>query len=90
MIDDLFPDMKKTIPTPPPVKQKTLNGERYHRAMHRRFGIREGSVCGDCAHLKGVRLGKTYFKCERSVVTSGPGTDWRKKWTACGLFEVRK
>lgn len=45
----------------------------------------EGKTCGDCAGL--VTRWK-YFKCGEMVITSGPGTDIRKKDPACRLFEA--
>lgn len=47
----------------------------------------EGQTCGDCAHL--TRRSGKYFKCGRQSITSGPGTDIRKKDEACRLFEVK-
>lgn len=57
--------------------------------MHRCHGATEGKTCGGCAHLLTKRMGGTYFKCAQSRVTDGPGTDWRKRWPACGLFVER-
>lgn len=48
----------------------------------------DGVVCKDCACF--VRRGgysKTYFKCRLRGITSGPGTDHRAGWQACGQFK---
>lgn len=57
--------------------------------MHRCYGASEGKTCGGCAHLLTKQMGGTYFKCGQSRITDGPGTDWRKKWPACGLYVKR-
>jgi hypothetical protein len=54
--------------------------------MHREHGVAPGKICGDCAHCYRKQLAHSYLKCGRSLITSGPGTDWRKSWPACGLF----
>lgn len=59
--------------------------------MHLAHGTTEGRACGDCKHLyrhQGDYAGH-YFKCHQYGYTNGPGTDWRLKWAACGLFEQR-
>jgi hypothetical protein len=43
--------------------------------------------CGNCVHLVTKKMGGTYFKCDLSLVTAGPATDWRKSWQACGKFK---
>lgn len=42
----------------------------------------EGKTCHDCTFLQRG----TYPKCERQIITSGPGTDIRHKDHACRLF----
>jgi hypothetical protein len=56
--------------------------------MWRTYGRRESQVCGTCAQLY-KRKGNTkyYFKCKLYGDTCGEGTDWRKKWLACGRWE---
>ncbi|MGA2263195.1 MAG: hypothetical protein ABSH28_17400 [Acidobacteriota bacterium] len=58
--------------------------------MHKLHGVREGSVCGDCRYLVGKHYDKTYFKCRFFGNSNGPGTDWRRKWEACGKFNERR
>lgn len=53
------------------------------------YGQTSGQKCGTCVHLYGKRMGGTYYKCKLSKVTSGPGTDWRLRWPACGKWERR-
>lgn len=71
--------------------EKAKKGQRQLARMHARHGLTAGATCGDCAHLfkhHGDYAGH-YFKCHQYGVTGGPGTDWRLKWDACGLFERR-
>ena len=57
--------------------------------MYARHGQAEGRTCGNCQHLvRGEYNTQTYFKCKNYTPwTHGPGTDWRKKWNACGLYK---
>ena len=55
--------------------------------MHRRYGIRAGYECQDCAFLDRLSYARTYLKCGKARQTSGPATDWRAHWTACGLWQ---
>lgn len=47
----------------------------------------EGRTCGECVHLVTRSRARDYFKCLHYGITGGPGTDWRKRWPACGKFE---
>jgi hypothetical protein len=54
--------------------------------MHQDYGLRLDQTCGGCVHCV-LRHGgaRAYYKCTLfGRYTSGPGTDWRKKWVACG------
>ena len=58
--------------------------------MWRTYGRRESQCCGMCVRLIQVSGNtKNYFKCALYGVTSGAGTDWRKKWIACGKWEAK-
>lgn len=57
------------------------------RVMHRMYGHDPTHTCGQCKHLITKRYAGTYFKCELTKQSNGPGTDWRKSWEACGRFE---
>lgn len=59
---------------------------RRIRDMHRVHGLTAGQTCGDCVHLVTLKRANTWFKCEKSRITGGAGTDWRKRWPACGLW----
>jgi len=49
-----------------------------------------GAKCGDCVHFfRQGGVAGTYYKCELRRVTSGPATDHRVRWPACGKYEVR-
>ena len=73
--------------TPLSAQQKAA----LHRlaVMHRRHGIDPDHTCGDCALLTALGRNRTYYKCARYGITAGSGTDWRKKWTACGQWQAR-
>lgn len=61
-----------------------------HKTMLRAYGKMDGKHCGGCVHL--VRkddFGGIWFKCDLTVQSDGPGTDWRKKWPACGKFDPK-
>ena len=56
--------------------------------MHLTYGRNDLCSCGTCAHL--IRTGyrsATYFKCKRYAVSASASSDWRKFWTACGLWQ---
>ena len=56
------------------------------RQMHNDHGVLPGQTCGGCIHCS-MRPGNTrgHYKCTLyGRYTNGPGTDWRKKWPACG------
>ena len=79
----LFPEWQARHANDPPQLPKRI------RSMHTMYGQREGKICGQCIHLIARRLSNTYFKCDLNTMTNGPGTDWRKRWPACGKFEER-
>ena len=70
-----------------PVPQKT--GLTPSDQMRRMYGEHDGT-CKDCVFLLRTGRNRTYLKCEKFVITRGPGTDWRAKWPACGLFKERE
>lgn len=54
--------------------------------MHEMFGEISGKKCGECSNLVMHRYENTYYKCRCYGLSSSEATDFRKKWTACGLF----
>jgi hypothetical protein len=58
--------------------------------MHLLYGKREGRICRDCAHLICHSFANKYFKCKLYGNSSGPSTDWRVRYPACGKFEERQ
>lgn len=75
------------LPMPP---ARPVLPERM-RMMLRVYGTHDGGgQCGDCILLlERPYHGRVYFKCGLNRVTRGPGSDWRKWWPACGMFERR-
>jgi len=58
------------------------------RPMYAAYGRTAGKICGQCAHLVADgHHNKTYYKCELARMSHGAGTDFRRKWEACGKFE---
>lgn len=57
-------------------------------AMHRMFGMLADKRCKTCNHLRVKRMGGTYYKCDLTRQTAGPGTDWRTGYVACGKYEA--
>ena len=49
-----------------------------------------GDQCGDCRFLVVTIARRSIFKCWKRGLTHGPGTDHRKSWPACGLYEERE
>lgn len=58
------------------------------RQMHAAYGRDPEHTCGQCKHLVARKFGRTYYKCDLTRQTAGPGTDWRVSWEACGKFEM--
>lgn len=57
------------------------------RVMHNMHGRKAGEMCGTCIHIEKVGHYRHHFlKCKLTVITRGPGTDWRYHWPACGLW----
>lgn len=57
--------------------------------MHRMYGDYAGHQCGDCQHFTRFRSAgghKSWAKCDLTVDSGGPGSDWKARWTACGRF----
>ncbi len=46
--------------------------------------------CGDCSHLVGIAMAKTYYKCDQRQNTHSAKTDHKRKWPACARFEERR
>lgn len=66
------------------------NRPRRLRVMHQLYGRDPTHTCGRCKHLIAKQYAHTYYKCEFAKQMSGPGTDWRKSWRACGKFEEKE
>lgn len=62
------------------MKQKKI------KAMHALFGARYGHTCGECEHCERYLANRAYYKCAVYGVTASEASDWRIKWTACGMF----
>lgn len=61
------------------------------RDMHAMHGKSDGHTCGECAHCRKLEgYAGSYHKCELSRMSHGSGTDWRKRWPACGKFGAKE
>lgn len=59
-------------------------------AMHKLFGEMPGKRCEDCKNLiQGDYRGVHLRKCTVYGATHSEATDWRKKYTACGLYDQK-
>lgn len=70
-------------------EKKRLNGNDMNRKielMHDIFGIDEEHKCGECDNFGEHRYDKLYYKCAVYGISSSEASDWRKKYTACGMF----
>ena len=57
--------------------------------MHRMFGVEEQYKCGQCSNLACGRYhNKIYRKCTVYGMTHSEATDWVKKYTACGMYNM--
>ena len=58
--------------------------------MHKLFGKLPGRTCKECDHLCSFTASHKWYKCENYGETSSEATDWRLKWSACGLIDIPK
>lgn len=56
--------------------------------MHALFGECPEHRCGECRNLEQFMSSRSIFKCRAYGITWSEASDWRKKWTACGLFDT--
>lgn len=62
----------------------------FHPLGHTHLA-KNDETCGTCAHFVEHQPGANkYFKCRKYGITRGPGTDIRKSWPACTLWEEEK
>ena len=55
--------------------------------MHKLFGELPDRKCKDCPYLVSHTANRKYYKCEVYGNTSSDASDWRLKYTACGLID---
>ena len=82
--DPLF-DTGEAAPAPLPPQIAVIAPRLL--AMHKMYGVTEGQRCGTCAHMFARHYDKAYWKCRKAKQSKGTGTDWRKSWRACGLWQ---
>ena len=56
--------------------------------MHEIFGENPGHKCAECKNLISYTANRKWYKCLCYGDTSSEATDWRLKYTACGLFNM--
>ena len=67
-----------------------MSNPRKIAMMHKLYGYNAES-CGDCGNFISVTpTSRTVFKCLRYGNTASEASDWRKSWTACGMFNIPK
>ena len=63
-------------------------GLRKIDLMHKLYGRLDGQRCADCSNLLNKEWAGSYFKCSVYGNSNAESTDWRKKYVACGMFNV--
>lgn len=57
------------------------------KLMHKLFGKDPEHRCKTCDHIVCYHHnGKNFWKCKSYGETASIASDWRLKWTACGLY----
>ncbi len=56
------------------------------KLMHYLFGEDAEHQCKTCDHILTVTKNRRWNKCKAYGISSSSSTDWRLKWTACGLY----
>lgn len=56
--------------------------------MHELFGEIPDRKCKDCQHICSYTANRKWYKCAVYGESSSEATDWRLKWTACGMIDV--
>ena len=56
--------------------------------MYRAYGRAYGKCADCCNFVSGRYHNKVLQKCKAYGLTHSEASDWRKKWNACGLFNV--
>lgn len=54
--------------------------------MHQMFGELPEHKCGECSNLITHTYNRSFWKCGVWGQSCSESSDWRKKWTACGMF----
>ena len=66
-------------------------GRPKRATMNEMFGSLDGQTCSNCEYLVWNRHNnRTYFKCEKWVMSSCASTDKRLKDIACKLYKRNK
>jgi len=86
MEKDLFgvPIFGQPLPKPP----ENLAAVKAHFQLIGLHGKTAGQRCKNCSHFITRAFSKNYFKCTKMKTSTGPATDWRANWEACGLFTL--
>lgn len=67
---------------------KVPSGLKKIDAMHVAFGVSDPErKCSECKYFMEKIWDKKYFKCRIYGDTNSDATDWRKKYSACGLID---
>lgn len=68
------------------------HGRNKYKTMQELHGIKEGDdTCKTCMHCVCFHYhGKTYYKCEKWIISHSGSTDIRLKNKACKLYERKR
>ena len=56
--------------------------------MHKLFGEIPDRKCKECQYLVSYTANRKYYKCDVYGNTSSEASEWRLKWTACGMIDI--
>lgn len=65
-----------------------IKGRKSYKTMQEQYGEFKGFKCGNCKHCINFEYhNKSYYKCEKWIISNSEATDIRLKNTACKKFE---
>lgn len=87
ILNDAYTKKQPTADRTRTARRQALLDAGIHPATRAPLLDGDGETCGDCSHS--LRVGhnsRSYWKCDLVGITRGAGTDIRKGWPACELF----
>lgn len=70
--------------------RRTIQMAQGYHPFGGRLRETRGETCATCSHcVRNETYNKTFYKCDLTTWTKGPGSDLRKKWPACERWEAK-